>query len=292
MQTTKYGKNILVTECSTTDKFLMISDIHWDNPKCKRETLKNHLDYAVKNGIKIVINGDFLCLMQGKWDPRRNKKDIRPEHNVHNYLDAVIEDAVDWWSPYAEHILWIGYGNHETAIIKNTETDPLQRFVDLLNYKNKTSVYVGGYGGWWKLQVQHKKHATFSFNVKYYHGTGGGGIVTKGVIQNNRMGVMISGADCIWMGHVHELYHVIDGQESLEHHSKRGYYIKHRYVHHIRTAAYKEEYGVGDFGYHVEKGRPPKPIGGYILSFDTAYETENGREAILLLPTFTQVRDH
>jgi hypothetical protein len=30
----------------------------------------------------------------------------------------------------------------------------------------------------------------------------------------------------------------------------------------------------------------------YILSFDTAYETENGRGAILLLSTFTQVRDH
>jgi len=30
----------------------------------------------------------------------------------------------------------------------------------------------------------------------------------------------------------------------------------------------------------------------YILSFDTAYETENSREAVLLLPTFTQVRNH
>jgi hypothetical protein len=48
----------------------------------------------------------------------------------------------------------IGYGNHETAIIKNLETDPLQRFVDLLNYTNKTSVYTGGYGGWLVI----KKH--------------------------------------------------------------------------------------------------------------------------------------
>jgi hypothetical protein len=30
----------------------------------------------------------------------------------------------------------------------------------------------------------------------------------------------------------------------------------------------------------------------YILSFNTAYETENIKKAILLLPTFTQVRDH
>jgi hypothetical protein len=30
----------------------------------------------------------------------------------------------------------------------------------------------------------------------------------------------------------------------------------------------------------------------YILSFDTAYETENKREAMLLLPKFTQDREH
>ena len=30
----------------------------------------------------------------------------------------------------------------------------------------------------------------------------------------------------------------------------------------------------------------------YILSFDTAYETDNIREAILLLPTFTQLKNH
>lgn len=292
MQTTKWGKNILITECTTKDKFLMISDVHWDNPKCKRDTLKKHLEDAIKQGAKVVINGDFFCLMQGKYDPRRNKKDILPQHNVANYLDAVIEDAINWWSPYAEHILWIGYGNHETAIIKNTETDPLQRFVDLLNYKNKTSVQVGGYGGWWKIRMIHGANRHLTFNVKYYHGTGGGGAVTKGVIQNNRMGVMIAGADCIWMGHVHELYHVIDGQESLENHSKKGYFVKHKYVHHIRTAAYKEEYGAGDFGYHIEKGRPPKPIGGYMLSFDVCYDTKGDVEQLILLPNFTQVRDH
>jgi len=615
MITTKYKKNILITECSSDKKWLMMSDIHWDNPKCKRDILKKHLDMALEQDMGIVINGDFFCLMQGKWDPRRSKKDIRPEHNVHNYLDAVIEDAVNWWSPYAQNIAWIGYGNHEcyrydtevltdrgwvkitdvttddlvatfdsnnvyyenpnavvskktdalytiegtytkqvvsskhavmfnnmekinaedlmvlsksqkiteadlphgrvkiqddieripkwielltavvmdativnhakyqeksnkiriqfklskerkigyikelleangieytfteckktglnklqpyyiriygddarrifknlggekkipsylkdcnkseflaminaikntdanitgssmlwtstdkdnvdvvqsacinngwnckysehdslsafkngkkqykvliseelkkskklsitredydgdvyclnmpsgcfitridgkvafsgnTAIIKNTETDPLQRFVDLMNYKNKTSIYTGGYGGWWKLKMKYKSHSSHAFNMKYYHGSGGGGPVTKGVIQNNRMGVMISGADCIWQGHVHELYHVIDSQESLEHNPRSGYSVKHRYVHHIRTAAYKEEYGDGEFGYHIEKGRPPKPIGSYILSFDYVIESENGSMANMLIPNFVQLRDH
>ena len=135
-------------------KIALLSDIHWDNPKCDRNKLKRHLDYCKEQEIPIFINGDFFCLMQGKYDPRRSKKDILPEHNKANYIDAVIEDAVDYWSPYAHLLTVIGYGNHETAIIKNLETDPLQRFVDLLNYTNKTSVFTGGYGGWLVIKKQ------------------------------------------------------------------------------------------------------------------------------------------
>ena len=66
-------------------KIAMLSDIHWDNPHCKRKILKSHLDYCVENNIPVFINGDFFCLMQGRGDPRRNKGDIRPEHNNPRY---------------------------------------------------------------------------------------------------------------------------------------------------------------------------------------------------------------
>ena len=99
-------------------RIALLSDIHWDNPKCDRKLLKSHLNYCLKNKIKVFINGDFFCLMQGKYDPRRSKKDILPEHNKANYIDAVIVDAVNWWSPYAEILTVIGYGNHETAILR------------------------------------------------------------------------------------------------------------------------------------------------------------------------------
>lgn len=78
-------------------RLAILSDLHWDNPKCDREKLTAHLEYCKKNDIPIFVNGDFFCLMQGKYDPRRNKRDIRPEHNVANYLDAVIEDAVNFF---------------------------------------------------------------------------------------------------------------------------------------------------------------------------------------------------
>jgi UDP-2,3-diacylglucosamine pyrophosphatase LpxH len=57
----------------TPKKVLLISDIHWDNPKCKRDLLKRHLDQAVEQGADILFNGDTFCLMQGAYDPRKSK---------------------------------------------------------------------------------------------------------------------------------------------------------------------------------------------------------------------------
>jgi len=615
-QTVKYNRNIIVTDCLINQKFLLISDIHFDNPKCQRAVLKRHLDLAIENNMKIAVNGDFFCLMQGKYDPRRSKKDIMPQHNGNTYLDLVIQEAVDWWAPYAKSLVFIGYGNHEcyfadtevltsfgwkkiteittkdlvatfdsnnvyyenpnavvskkadalytiegaytkqvvsskhavmfnnmdkinaedlmvlsesqriteadlphgrvrlqddveqipnwielitavvmdativnnakyqenskkiriqfklskerkikyikelleangiqytfteckktglnklqpyyiriygddarrifdslggvkklpsyykdcnksgflammnairntdanvtgssmlwtstdkdnvdtiqaacinngwnckyterdglsafkngkkqykvliseelkkpkklsitkedydgdvyclnmpsgcfitridgkvaysgnTAIIKNAETDPLQRFVDLLNHTTGSNVVTGGYGGWWVIRPMRSSKMEYlsAFKIKYFHGSGGGGEVTKGVIQNNRISVRTEGADCTWQGHVHELYHVIDSKETLRFHSKEGYTIEHKYLHHIRTACYKEEYEDGFGGYHIEKGRPPKPIGGYILSFEYDNKSYKGERDRGLIPHFTQVRD-
>lgn len=261
---------------------LLISDIHWDNPHCMRDKLKADLDEAVKRNARILINGDFFCLMQGKYDPRRSKRNIRPEHNENNYLDAVINDAVNWWKPYAHHIDVISYGNHETAIIRNCETDPLQRFVDLLNRECGSSVYTGGYGGW---IIIHASYATAekAFKIKYHHGYGGGGPVTLGTIQNNRMMTYVYGADMIWMGHVHQDYELTYTVESLD----RNGVVQLKDILHVRTPSYKEEYEGGYGHYHVERGRPPKPVGGRWLELEWSRKLTDGvRTNELLARTF------
>lgn len=245
----------------------LLSDLHWDNPKCDRELLKKHLDYCLEHDIKIMLNGDTFCLMQGKFDPRRSKKDIRPEHNKANYLDAVIEDAVEWFSPYASILTVIGYGNHETGIIKNVETDPLQRFVDLLNYKCNSNVITGGYGGWIVLNINESEKSTrkTSVKIKYFHGSGGGGIVTKGALNLTRMLEMAEGFDVFCMGHIHENSSRNDVREELIT-TAGNFEIRLKQIHLAITGTYKEEYSEGYMGWHVERGAPPKPIGGRILN--------------------------
>jgi predicted phosphodiesterase len=268
MEVTKLARNVhTITLSRDENRIALLSDIHFDNPKCDRDKLRDHLEYCKRHQISIFINGDFFCLMMGKWDPRRSKKDIRPEHNVNNYLDAVIEEAVEWWSPYADLLTVIGYGNHETAIIKNVETDPLQRFVDLLNYKNKTRVYTGGYGGWLVIKFHFNKNTVMSKNIKYFHGSGGGGVVTKAAINLTRALEIYENMDVFLLGHVHENSARNDVRDSLAYNpGKHVYELTQRQIHLAITGSYKEEYEDGAFGWHVERGAPVKPTGGRILT--------------------------
>ena len=239
-------------------KILLISDCHWDNPHCDRELLKAHLDEAKKGGHDILINGDLFCAMQGKYDGRRSKGDIRPEHNTSRYLDSLVETASDWFAPYAHNIKVVGYGNHETSILRHCETDLIERFVTLLNHKAKSTVNVGGYGGWVIYQFNNAGKIRGSYKLKYFHGSGGGGVVTKGSINFNRMQTMVEGADAIWMGHVHESMEITYTVETLN----RLNNVMLRDILMIRTPSYKEEYDGGKGGWHVERGAPPKPLGG------------------------------
>ena len=107
--TKKHSRNVHELVFGKDAELAMLSDIHWDNPHCDLDQLKSHLNYCLKENIPIMINGDFFCFMQGKYDPRRSKADIRPEHNKVNYIDAVIEDAVNYFKPYANLLTVIGY---------------------------------------------------------------------------------------------------------------------------------------------------------------------------------------
>jgi hypothetical protein len=266
----KHAKNIHEIILSGKEvKIAMLSDLHWDNPKSDWKLLKRDLDYCLTNDIPVMINGDFFCLMQGRGDKRGNKSDIRPEHNNAKYLDSIVETAVEWFSPYAHILTVIGYGNHETAIIKYQETDILQRFVDLLNYKNGSNVYAGGYGGWLIVRQFLHSNVSSSFKVKYFHGSGGGGVVTKGALNLTRALEMYEDFDVFTMGHIHENASRNDVRETTNFNAKNGYKHVHKNIHLMLTGTYKEEYGDGSKGWHVERGAPVKPTGGRILVFQS-----------------------
>jgi hypothetical protein len=283
---TKHTRNIHEVTCQSGQEFLLVSDLHWDNPHCDRGLLKNHLDEAVKRNAAIILNGDTYCCMGGKYDRRADKSLIRPEHNTDRYFDAIVDTSVEWFAPYAKNILLIGYGNHETAIIKHGETDLLQRFASTLNYSTGSAVQVGGYGGTIDIRVLHDTIRGVNFVVHYFHGHSGGGVVSRGVIQDQRLLAGTEGYDLTWMGHVHELYY---HQNMVHRYDRSTKTLIQKPIHQLRTATYKEEWDGGYMGFHTERGRGPKPLGGYWLKLETSRNSskDNKGPELQVHATFT-----
>ena len=54
MKVIRHGKNI--HEIQLEGKYAeiaMLSDLHWDNPKCDQDLLKKHLDYCKEENIPV-----------------------------------------------------------------------------------------------------------------------------------------------------------------------------------------------------------------------------------------------
>jgi hypothetical protein len=249
--------------------YLLSSDGHWDNPDSDRTMMERHLRQCQEKNALWFHFGDFFCAMQGKYDKRSDKSKIRPEHQNGKYLDSLVNTAAEWLMPYRENIGVIGWGNHETAILKNHETNLIERLVEKLNPVNESyKVHQGGYGGYVKFMYALGEGNRKSITLKYHHGHGGGGPVTKGLIQSQRQAVYLPDADIVVSGHVHEQYIIPFTRERL---SDAGKISLHEQWH-IRTPTYKDEYKDGFAGYHIENGRPPKPLGAWWMLVTVDYD--------------------
>ena len=117
------------------------------------------------------------------------------------YLNALADVAIKRYKPFAPWWWVMGKGNHETAVLKNKNTDLTSMLVHGMNTPTpegpESFVQIGGYGGWVRFQFTMRKTVKYSLNLKYHHGAGGGGPVTRGVIDTNRQAVYLPDADIV-----------------------------------------------------------------------------------------------
>jgi len=219
------------------------------------------MEEAKKRGAMVLCFGDFFCMMQGKYDPRRSKKDIRPEHNKANYLDAVFDDTAEQVEQYAHLFGVLADGNHETGILKNLEVNPLDNLVIRLKYKAKTNVERMGYHGFIRLRFERETGGKIRSYLLYFHHGKFGGIVTKGVLGVSRHGLVTPQADCIVTGHTHDRWAVPQVRYWL----KRNGEVETREQMHVKTGTYKQEF-TGSGGWAIERIVAPKSLGGYWMT--------------------------
>jgi len=255
------GPNVLtlrhpVVEAGWSQRYLLIADVHFDNPLCDRKLLTRHLDEAKRDGAGVMCFGDWFDVMGGRNDPRRSKTGTANQHNVDNYLDAVVDESAEYLSPYQGNLLMMADGNHESSIRKNVEVDLLEHLCRALQVQHM------GYSGWIRMMFERAgaRGSRSQRRMWYHHGSGGGGAVTKGVIATNRRAAMISDADIVVSGHVHEAWCL----EIVRHGLSDGGNERLSTQLHVSLPTYKQEWDLAG-GWHMERGAPPKPLGGWWL---------------------------
>lgn len=260
-----------LTDCQWV---LLRGDAHHDNPHSDHEKEREDLEEAVRRDAIILDVGDLFCAMGGRADPRRSRKDsTRKEHqDADDYFDSLVRHAADFYSPYAHRFAMIAHGNHETAILKNQETDLTQRLVERLNAKTGSRIEAGKYGGEVYFHLRQSVGRVSTFWLTYFHGSGGGGMMSFDALRVRRQSSWNPAASVVVCGHVHERW-ALEIVRKIPYAHRRSFGVRLESQWHIRTGTYKEEYGNGQSGFHVEKGAPPKPLGAMWMriSYDRKY---------------------
>lgn len=237
-------------------QFLFLADLHFDNPHSDRGHLKYLLDQARERSAGVFVIGDFFDLMQSKGDRRQTKASLLKQYLGDDYVDLVIDDAVEFFRPYADIMEFVSEGNHDTAILKYLETNAVARFCKALGINHM------GYSGFIRCLFERATGGGRSQRTIYFHhGSGGGGEVTKGTMRAQRQAAYID-ADIYVGGHIHEEWRLGGRKVGL---LNSGVPAVSETLH-ICIPPLKDEYKMSG-GWHVEKGRPPKPTGGFWLKF-------------------------
>lgn len=238
------------------------ADVHIDSTHCQQKMLRKHLDMAVERNAPVIIVGDLFDSMSSAND-KRQPRNIRPELDKADYLDALVDYAVDFFEPYKNNIALVTAGNHETAMIKHHNTNLTARFASRIGCEH------GGYRGWLRVRFRPEKKSTTAAlekRIHYDHGSMGGA-VTKGVIGTQRRAVYLPDADLVLTGHIHESWQMEVRRERIG----RTGIVYFDTQHHIQLPTYKEE-GLDMYGWAQQKGMPPKPLGGCFINFKCVRE--------------------
>lgn len=242
---------------------LFLGDLHLDNARSDRKAIKELLDEAVERDALVVLLGDVFDVMQGYGDKRASLSALKRDYaESGSYLGAVLDDVTSFLLPYAGNIWLMLQGNHESSVARFAGVRIEQLLAANLTRAGGSPV-TPGYQTYAIVKLRHDtdpRMKGFPFWVS--HGYGGGGDVTKGVIQAQRRAVTYPDARFVVSGHVHSSYYVAHEQWRLDTNYKPFATEQEHYV----VGTFKDEFSSA-VGYHVEKGRGPRLPSGWWVDF-------------------------
>ena len=252
--------------------FLLRSDAHHDAVACDRDLEMKHLLEAKKRGAYILDIGDLFDCMQGRYDKRSDRSELREEYQHGQYLNRLVDVAAERYAPFADRWLLMSRGNHETAIAKHNDFDLTEQLYARLK-PSAPHLQLGTYAGFVRLRMRRGGTSCSTVTIAYHHGFGGSAPVTRGVIQSNRMAISYPDADIVWSGHTHTEFYVSLARQRV---NQRDEVVRSEQVH-IKSPGYKEDTSKGE-GWAVEKGFMPGSLGAWWLRIWIERWTDKGVE--------------
>jgi len=238
---------------------LLLSDTHIDSKKAKKKQLKEHLEEAANNQRPIFFFGDVFDAMGHDRDPRSGKSDVLPEYQVTEYFDSLLDKAVEFLKPYAEWIVLLAEGNHETNVTKRYGTDLLKRLCMRLELETKHKIYFGRSDGWVRFVFAKPDGGSVLKKTLFYNHFNNGGKRSKGVLGADLRQADIE-ADIYVTGHIHTKWNLPLSKLVLD---KKGN-EKVKDILHIQSASYKDS---SPGGWERTKNHYAATIGGWWLDF-------------------------
>lgn len=256
-------------------EFGLFSDLHIDSTGCNTSALSADLSALCDKGARIYFNGDVFDGIL----PTDRKRYARAgdQFGEDAQINARVEYVASFLKPYADHIDYIGAGNHEASIAKYNNCDILHLLASKLGESRSRSlspIRRSGYVGFIRLVFRRGDGCVKSYVIYRDHGKGGSSPVTHGIINFNRLFTTYS-CDLAWLGHTHS--HVIDKNYQTIGVSSQGKLYKRPKIG-VITPGYQmcfEERTYGENEYYrsnfpEERFSVPSPIGHATLTINVS----------------------
>lgn len=194
----KIGDNVIDLDTKKDSiQILWFSDTHLDNPKSQikfmHKTIKDNPDAL------IMFGGDNLDVMSWKFDPRSEKSQLTNRDLEKPLFNDIIEEVREnIIKPYADRIIGVARGNHETALFKRLECD-LHEII----CKDVTNMLYTR--GWINVKIKPNKsfNGNLSFPIFFQHIPTSGGMRSKGMLSVDILSGQRPDAKMIITEHLH-----------------------------------------------------------------------------------------
>jgi len=272
----------------------LMSDLHFGAPNVDYGRMLEDLEAARQQGDRILLDGDiFDMILPGDIKRYVPEALATPLQGRSNIVNIIVQYAAEFLKPYATQIDMIATGNHEESVMKYHHVDPVQSLVHELNKNPGADVHYGGICGFVDYQVkaptaQERSGTRWRYLIYYHHGAGGAALVTKGMIEFNRMETWLD-CDLIWIGHKHN--RILDATTKRVTLSAAGRIIE-RPFRAVMTGGYfttgedtSEAYMAGEprkVNYAEWKNLPPQDTGGCRVIVPFTHSAGIGRVRIVM----------